>query len=136
MNTHAHQTGSSRLVYTDVPGYFGCDNDRVNSLGGQKECFKCCRRLCTCLCMHDARDFCVQSSVRRHFWSSLTQACTRVFIGSACIVDEFANGARKAGYTYSYCDKSCYRYCGYFGGTARFAIEIVITAMPCAASVQ
>ena len=41
---------------------------------------------------------------------------SRPFAYSACIVDEFASGARKAGYTYSYCDKSCYRYCGYFGG--------------------
>lgn len=38
---------------------------------------------------------------------------------SACIVDEFANGAKKAGFTYTYCDKSCYKYCGYFSGRGR-----------------
>jgi len=37
---------------------------------------------------------------------------------AACIVDEFANGAKKAGYTYTFCDKSCYTYCGYVSGRA------------------
>jgi hypothetical protein len=32
---------------------------------------------------------------------------------SACIVDEFAQGAQKGGATYSHCDTSCYKYCGF-----------------------
>ena len=48
---------------------------------------------------------------------------------SACIVDEFANGARKAGYTYTYCDKECYRYCGYFSGRGRMLLSMQIPLM-------
>jgi len=32
---------------------------------------------------------------------------------SACIVDEFALGAQKGGATYSHCDTSCYKFCGF-----------------------
>ena len=32
---------------------------------------------------------------------------------SACIVDEFAQGAQKGGATYSHCDTACYRFCGF-----------------------
>ena len=32
---------------------------------------------------------------------------------SACIVDEFALGAKRGGQTYRYCDTSCHRYCGF-----------------------
>mmetsp|Transcript_41725 Transcript_41725/g.65154 ORF Transcript_41725/g.65154 Transcript_41725/m.65154 type:complete len:130 (-) Transcript_41725:115-504(-) len=39
---------------------------------------------------------------------------------SACVVDEFAQGGKKAGFTYQYCDKSCYQFCGYIS-TGRLA---------------
>jgi len=32
---------------------------------------------------------------------------------SACIVDEFAQGAQKGGATYSHCDTACYKFCGF-----------------------
>lgn len=45
---------------------------------------------------------------------------------SACIVDEFASGARKAGFTYTYCDKECYKYCGYHSGRGRMLLSVQI----------
>ena len=32
---------------------------------------------------------------------------------SACIVDEFALGAKRGGLTYDFCDKECHQYCGF-----------------------
>jgi hypothetical protein len=43
---------------------------------------------------------------------------------SACIVDEFANGVKKAGFTYKYCDKSCWQYCGYTSARGRMLLSL------------
>ena len=48
---------------------------------------------------------------------------------SACIVDEFANGVKKAGFTYKYCDKSCWQYCGYTSARGRMLLSLAEDAV-------
>eukprot|EP00286_Rhodomonas_abbreviata_P001437 CAMPEP_0181288776 /NCGR_PEP_ID=MMETSP1101-20121128/524_1 /TAXON_ID=46948 /ORGANISM="Rhodomonas abbreviata, Strain Caron Lab Isolate" /LENGTH=896 /DNA_ID=CAMNT_0023392943 /DNA_START=287 /DNA_END=2977 /DNA_ORIENTATION=+ len=81
VNQRNQRTTSSTLVYTDVPTFYTCDNDKISNQAMQRQCFECCR--------------------------------------SACIVDEFSQGGAKKGYTYQFCDKSCYQYCGYVSGRTR-----------------
>lgn len=43
---------------------------------------------------------------------------------SACIVDEFAQGGSKKGFTYTFCDRACYQYCGYVSGRTRRLLSV------------
>lgn len=97
-----------------MPTYYACDNDKISTKSKQVGGLFLLRVI---------KLFCIVMTLLSYVCLRVQRKCFEC-CRSACIVDEFAQGGSKKGFTYTFCDRACYQYCGYVSGRTRRLLSV------------